>query len=65
MNPPDPHRRSSWLGMIAGTLMTLTGKQPKSKELDLKKHDFSTSTQRKGIRFSERIRDTFRHRWLK
>ncbi len=32
---------------------------------DLKRHDFSTSTQRLGVHFSEHVRDTFRPRWLR
>lgn len=32
---------------------------------DLGKHDYSTSTQRMGIRFTERIRNAFRLRWIR
>lgn len=32
---------------------------------DLREHDYPVSTQRMGVRFTERIRDTFRFRWLK
>jgi hypothetical protein len=37
----------------------------KIKANDLKKMDFSTSTQKIGVRFTDRIRDIFRHRWVK
>jgi hypothetical protein len=37
----------------------------KLKSRDLKEMDFSTSTQKIGVRFSDRIRDIFRHRWVK
>jgi hypothetical protein len=32
---------------------------------DFKKAEFKTSTQRLGIRFTERIRDVFRFKWLR
>ncbi len=69
MNPRSPHRRksprASWLGMLAGSVMTFFGKTRKPTPEDLKKHDFPTTTQQMGIRFTERIRGVFRHRWLK
>jgi hypothetical protein len=37
----------------------------KTKSVDLKSFEFSTSTQRIGVRFIDKIRDVFRHRWLK
>jgi hypothetical protein len=38
---------------------------PRITSDDLRKQDYPISTQRMGIRFTERIRDTFRFRWLK
>jgi len=38
---------------------------PRLASTDLRKQDYPISTQRMGIRFTERIRDTFRFRWLK
>jgi len=32
---------------------------------DLKRADFPANTQRLGIRFTEKIRDVFRHKWLR
>jgi hypothetical protein len=32
---------------------------------DLKRAEFGTSTQKIGVRFTERIRDVFRFEWLK
>ncbi|HBG77344.1 MAG TPA: hypothetical protein DDW84_00650 [Phycisphaerales bacterium] len=32
---------------------------------DLKKMEFSSSTQRLGVSFTDKIRNAFRHRWLK
>jgi len=37
----------------------------KLKSRNLKEIDFSTSTQKLGVRFTDRIRDIFRHRWVK
>jgi len=52
---------NSFLGLLAGWLLTLFAKSPR----DLKRADFKTSTQHLGVRFSEKIRDVFRFRWLK
>lgn len=32
---------------------------------DLKDADFKTSTQRMGLRFTDKVRNVFRHKWLK
>jgi hypothetical protein len=57
---------NSFLGFIAGGLLSLFGKSlPKTGTEDLKRADFKTSTQHLGVRFSEKIRDVFRFRWLK
>ncbi|MFC1765146.1 hypothetical protein ACFL6U_24120 [Planctomycetota bacterium] len=32
---------------------------------DLQQADYSTSTQRLGVRFTRKLRDTFRFRWLR
>jgi len=37
----------------------------KSTPDDLKKMEFSSSTQRLGVSFTDKIRNAFRHRWLK
>jgi hypothetical protein len=47
-------------------MLSLFGKSPRKPVVDdLEQADFKTSTQHLGIRFSERIRDIFRFRWLK
>jgi len=57
---------NSFLGLLAGWLLSLFGKSPRKPVVDdLKRADFKTSTQHLGIRFSEKIRDIFRFRWLK
>ena len=54
------------LGFIAGMLATVFGAKPaKPTAEDLKKMEFGASTQRLGVRFTERIRDVFRFKWLK
>ncbi|MHC4679321.1 MAG: hypothetical protein ACYTEK_11540 [Planctomycetota bacterium] len=50
---------------MAAAILSLFGKSPAGPAADdFKRADFPTSTQRLGIRFSERIRDVFRSRWL-
>jgi len=57
---------NSFLGLLAGWLLSLFGKSPPKPGVDdLKRADFKTSTQHLGVRFSEKIRDIFRFRWLK
>jgi hypothetical protein len=59
-------KRNSFFGLLAGGLLSLFGKAPAKARLDdFKRADFRTSTQRLGIRFSEKIRDVFRFKWLK
>jgi hypothetical protein len=59
-------KRALWLGFAGGWLSQLLGRRlPPVTGGDLKKQDYPTSTQRMGVRFTERIRDTFRFRWLR
>jgi hypothetical protein len=58
-------KSGSLLGSIAGAIMSLFTKSVKSHPDDLKKNEFSTSTQKSGIRFNKKIRDRFRSKWLK
>ena len=63
---PPRNRKAVWLGYAAGLLSHLhLRRTPRITGRDLRKHDFPTTTQRMGVRFTERIRDTFRFRWLK
>ncbi len=61
------HRKTNTvLGFLAGLLATVFGtKAAKPSMEDLKRAEFGTSTQRIGVRFTERIRDVFRFKWLK
>lgn len=37
----------------------------KATSVDLKKMEFSSSTQRLGLSFTEKVRDVFRRRWIR
>lgn len=51
---------------LAGWALSLFGKSPaKPTTNDLDNAEFGASTQRLGVRLTERIRDVFRFRWLK
>jgi len=57
---------NSFLGLLASVLLSIFGKSTaKPTAADLKRAEFKTSTQRLGIRFTERIRDVFRFKWLR
>jgi hypothetical protein len=59
-------RINSLLGFAAGAILSLFGRSPAGSGADdLKRADFPASTQRMGIRFTEKIRDAFRGKWLK
>jgi hypothetical protein len=59
-------KMNSFFGLLAGGLLSLFGRTPAKPGIDdLKRADFTTSTQRLGISFGEKIRDVFRFRWLK
>jgi hypothetical protein len=58
-------RISSFLGFVAGVILSRFGRSSGSPAAgDLKRADFPTSTQRLGIRFTDKIREVFRHKWL-
>ena len=59
-------KKKSFIGWAAGFLMSKTGKKTsKPTGEDLKQAEFKTSTQGMGVRFSEKIRDVFRFKWIK
>ncbi|MHC4633712.1 MAG: hypothetical protein ACYSYU_00635 [Planctomycetota bacterium] len=58
--------KQSFLGWLTGRLLLLFGKSPaKPTSEDLARAEFKTSTQQLGGRFTERIRDVFRFKWLR
>jgi predicted dienelactone hydrolase len=57
---------NSLLALFASLLLSIFGKSPPGPTAaDLQRAEFKTSTQRLGIRFTERIRDIFRLKWLR
>jgi len=57
---------NSFLGLLAGRILSLFGKSPPAPTTeDFKKMEFKTSTQRLGVRFTENIRRIFRFRWIR
>jgi hypothetical protein len=59
-------RTNSVFGFLTAVLAAVFGAKPAKPAIkDLKEADFSASTQRLGVRFTERIRDVFRFKWLK
>jgi hypothetical protein len=62
----ETKKRSSRISFLAGTILEKLGKfSCKPTRADLEKIEFKTSTQRLGIRFTEKVRKIFRPRWLK
>jgi hypothetical protein len=49
----------------AAYLLTICRKKQKPTPADLKKADYKSSTQTIGLSFTKKIRDTWRHRWIK
>jgi len=57
---------NSFIGALAGALLSVFGKSPPSPTADdLSRAEFKTSTQRLGVRFTEKIRSIFRFKWIK
>ena len=56
------NKKNSFLGFLAG----LFSKSPAKLTIDdLKKADFKTAAGDMGVRFTERIRDVFRFKWIR
>jgi hypothetical protein len=59
-------RKNLFSSRLAGRLIAVFHKSPPAiSAKDLQKAEFKTSTQRLGVRFTEKIRQTFRNRWIK
>jgi hypothetical protein len=58
-------QKNTVIGYVAGLLASAFGKRPKITAEDFKRMEFSTNTQRLGVRFTDRIRDVFRFKWIK
>ncbi len=61
-----PGKKFLQLGLIAGLIPRLFRTAlPEVTRADLKRQDYSISTQRLGVRFTERVRNAFRLRWIR
>jgi hypothetical protein len=61
-----PGVKALGLGLAAGLIARLfRTRLPEITGEDLQRNDYSTSTQRMGVRFTERIRRAFRFRWIR
>ena len=59
-------KTNSFLGFLGGIFLSLkTRSKTESNTEDLKQMEFRTSTQKLGLRFTERIRDVFRFKWIR
>jgi hypothetical protein len=59
-------KTNSFLASVASLLLSMFGKSPaKPTPAELQRAEFKTSTQRLGIRFTKRIRDVFRFKWIR
>ena len=65
--PDKPDKTPGRLGRFAGIILTVFGgaRREKQAQRDMKRLEFGASTQRIGVRFSEKIRNIYRHLWLK
>ncbi len=65
--PAAPRRKKAvWLGLAGGLISrSFRTALPDVTPADLKKQDYAMSTQRLGVRFTERIRNAFRLRWIR
>ena len=54
------------LGWIAGFAVGIFGRKPRAySNAELHQKDFQPDTQKMGLRFTDRIRNTFRHHWIR
>jgi hypothetical protein len=61
-----PGRKALWLGLAAGLISRLSRTPSLGVTCaDFRRHDYPTSTQRMGVRVTERIRNMFRLRWIR
>jgi len=51
--------------IAAGLLCVFGGRRGKPTPADYERIEFKTSTQRLGVRFTEKIRDVYRFKWIR
>lgn len=63
---PVNFKTNSFLGSIGGRILSVFGR-PLAKPTadDFKRMEFKTNTQHLGVRFTEKIRNVFRFKWLR
>jgi len=58
--------KSPFISFLSAVMFTVFGRRRrKANAEDFKRVDFSSSTQRLGIYFTDKIRDVFRFKWIK
>ncbi len=63
---PVSFKTNSFIGSFAGRILSVFGRtQTKPTAEDLRRMEFKASTQHLGVRFTERVRDVFRFRWIR
>jgi hypothetical protein len=63
---PVHSEKKSLFGLLASVVLSMFGKSPAKQDVDaLRQMEFKTSTQRLGVRFTEKIRNIFRFKWLR
>jgi hypothetical protein len=63
---PVHSEKKSLFGLLAGVVLSMFGKSPAKPDADaLRQTEFKTSAQRLGVRFTEKIRNIFRFKWLR
>ena len=61
----EPEKKM-FVSAAAGIILSIFGrKNSEPKAEDLAKHDFKISTQMLGVRFSDKVRNVFRFKWLR
>jgi hypothetical protein len=63
---PVSSKKRTFPGLCAGWFSSVFGRPvTKPTAEDLRRMEFKTSTQHLGVRFTEKVRDVFRFRWIK
>lgn len=59
-------KTNSFLGSLIGLFLSVFGRRPSRPAADdFRRMEFKTSTQHLGVRFTEKIRNVFRFKWLR
>jgi len=60
------YKVNSFLGLLTGRILSIFGRPPAKPTVgDFRRMEFKTSTQHLGVRFTEKVRDVFRFKWLR